>query len=145
MLRGPTHSFNRKGPTLSRAITRASLFVFFVNLGGCALVPDSVSDSMADPAKYDLYDCKQLEAARKSLAVQAAELEGLIAKAETGVGGSMIAEMAYRPDLAKVRSSAHLADKVWNREKCTATAQPSPPAATVPSLPPRTKQRPGSR
>jgi hypothetical protein len=135
-------SFKRKGPTLSRAITVISLFALLVDLGGCALVPDAVSDSMADPARYEFFDCKQLEATRKSLASQAAELEGLIAKAETGVGGSVVAEVAYRPDLAKVRASAHLADKVWERDRCTATAQPSPPAATSPSLSPETKQRP---
>ena len=71
-----------------------------------------------DPAKYDLFDCKQLEATRKSLASQAAELEGLIAKAETGAGGSVVAEMAYRPDLAKVRASAHLADSLGARQMC---------------------------
>jgi hypothetical protein len=70
------------------------------------------------PAKYDLFDCKELEAARKSLASQAVELEGLIAKAETGTGGSVVAEMAYRPELTKVRASQHLADEVWQRDKC---------------------------
>ena len=120
-------------------------FTLFVNLGGCTLVPDVVSDSMADPGKYDLYDCKQLEAARKSLAAQAAELEGLIAKAKTGTGGSMVAEMAYHPELAKVRASDHLAHKVWERDKCTPSAQPSAPAVTVPSLSSGTKQRPKSR
>jgi hypothetical protein len=129
---------------LTRATTMILRFTLFVNLGGCSLVPDVVSHSMADPGKYDLYDCKQLEAARKSLAAQAAELEGLIAKAKTGTGGSMVAEMAYHPELAKVRASANLADRVWKRDKCTATAQPSPPAATVPSLSPKTRQRPGS-
>ena len=129
---------------MTRAITMILRFALFVNLGGCTAVPDAVLKSMADPAKYDLYDCKQLEAARKSLAAQAAELEGLIAKAETGVGGSMVAEMAYRPDLAKVRASALLADQVWERNKCIATAQSSPPA-TVASLSPKTRQKPGSR
>ena len=56
-----------------------SLFALFVDLGGCAYVPDAVSNSSADPAKYDLYDCKQLEAERKSLVTKTAELEGLIA------------------------------------------------------------------
>jgi len=131
---------------LTRATTMILRFTLFVNLGGCSLVPDVVSHSMADPGKYDLYDCKQLEAARKSLAAQAAELEGLIAKAETGVAGPVVAELAYRPDLSKVRAAAHLVDKVWERDKCTATAQPSPPAATVPSSSPsRTKQRSGPR
>jgi hypothetical protein len=67
--------FVRKGPTLIRATTITSLFALSVGFSGCALVPDAVSDSMTDPARYDLYDCKQLEAARKSLVAQAAELE----------------------------------------------------------------------
>jgi hypothetical protein len=126
---------------LTRAITILR-FALFANLGGCAVVPDVVLESMADPAKYDLYDCKQLQAARSSLAAQAAELEGLIAKAETGVGGSMAAEVAYRPDLAKIKASARLANRVWERDKCTATTQPPPPS--VPSLSPKTQQG-GSR
>jgi hypothetical protein len=48
---------------------------------------DSMSTAFADPAKYDLYDCKQLETERKNLATRAAELQGLMAKAETGVAG----------------------------------------------------------
>src|ERR1035437_3488200 len=90
----------RKGPTLIRATSIISLVALFVGFSGCALVPDVVSESMTDPAKYDLFDCKQLEAARKSLAMQAAELEGLIAKAETGAGGSVVAEMAYLISMA---------------------------------------------
>ena len=62
-------------------------FKLFVNLGGCSLVPDVVSHSMADPGKYDLYDCKQLEAARKSLAAQAAELEGLMPRQRPALAG----------------------------------------------------------
>ena len=95
-----------------------------------------------DPAKYDLFDCKQLEATRKSLASQSAELEGLIAKAETGAGGVRGSRNGYRLELAKVRASAHLAEKVWERDKCTPSAQTSAPAATVPSLSPGTKQGP---
>src|SRR4051794_41776327 len=57
-------------------------------LGGCANVGDSfASAAFVDPAKYEQYDCKQLEGERKNLAVRTAELQGLIAKAETGTGG----------------------------------------------------------
>jgi hypothetical protein len=52
--------FERKGLTLIRATSITSLFALFVGFSGCAVVPDAVSDSMTDPAKYDLYDCKQL-------------------------------------------------------------------------------------
>jgi len=42
---------------------------------------------MADPGKYGLYDCKQLEAARKSLAAQAAELEGSLPRQKLALAG----------------------------------------------------------
>ena len=58
--------------------------------GGCT--------AFADPAKYEFYDCKQLEGERKSLAGRAAELQGLMAKAETGAGGAVVSEVAYRND-----------------------------------------------
>ena len=53
---------------------------------------DSMTSAFADPAKYELYDCKQLETERKSLATRSAELQGLMAKAETGVAGPVVAE-----------------------------------------------------
>ena len=58
-----------------------------------------MSTAFADPAKYELYDCKQLETERKSLASRGADLQGLMAKAETGVAGSVVAEVAYRNEI----------------------------------------------
>ena len=58
-------------------------------LSGCAEIGDDMSKGFADPAKYELYDCKQLETERKNLANRAAEIQGLMAKAQTGVAGSL--------------------------------------------------------
>ena len=77
-----------------------------------------MTPAFADPAKYELYDCKQLEAERKTLANRAAELQGLMAKAETGVGGSVVAEFAYRNDYISVRGQAKLADEAWRQNRC---------------------------
>jgi hypothetical protein len=97
-------------------------------LGGCANVGDSfASGAFVDPAKYELYDCKQLEAERKYLATRTAELQGLIAKADTGVGGSVVGELAYRNDYISARAQAKLAEEMWQRNKCSAS---SPAAAT---------------
>src|SRR5436305_15319440 len=110
-----------------------------VSLGGCANVGDSfASGAFVDPAKYEQFDCKQLEAERKTLATRAAELQGLIAKAETGVGGSVVGELAYRNDYISARASSKLAEETWQRNKCAsspATATPAtapPPAAPAP-------------
>jgi hypothetical protein len=110
-----------------RAVSLTALLVLSFGLGGCADMSDSMTSAFADPAKYDFYDCKQLEAERKNLATRSAELQGLMAKAETGVAGSVVSELAYRNDYVAVRGQSKLAEEVWRRNNC----HPSPPAAAA--------------
>jgi hypothetical protein len=109
-------------------------------LSGCADMGDRVSTAFADPAKYDLYNCKQLEAERKGLASRAAELQGLMAKADTGVAGPVVAELAYRNDYIAIRGQEKFADEAWRRNDCHAT----PASATTPAAaaPPPAKDKP---
>jgi hypothetical protein len=122
-------------PAYSRSSLRAAAamasLVLGVGLGGCAYMGDSMMSAFADPAKYEFFDCKQLEAERKSLAARAAELQGLMAKAETGTGGTVVGEVAYRNDYISARAQAKLAEEAWQRGKCHET----PPAATPPAAP----------
>jgi hypothetical protein len=110
-----------------RAVIVAALLALGIGLSACADMSDSMTSAFADPAKYDLYECKQLEVERKNLATRAAELQGLMAKAETGAAGVVVSELAYRNDYVAVRGQARLADEVWRRNKC----HPSPPAAAA--------------
>ena len=87
-------------------------------LSGCAEMSDSMTLAFADPAKYDLYECKQLEPERKSLAARSAELQGLMAKAETGVAGPVVAELAYRNEYIAVRGQSKLAEEAWRKNRC---------------------------
>ena len=106
-----------------------------LGLGGCADIGDTMTSAFADPAKYEFYECKQLEPERKALANRAAELQGLMAKAETGVGGSVVSELAYRNDYISTRAQSRLADEAWRRNKChdtPPTATPAPAAAVTP-------------
>jgi len=120
-----------------RSAAVIALFALGIGLGGCANMSDSMSAGFADPAKYELYECKQLEAERKSLATRTADVQGLMAKAETGVAGPVVAELAYRNDYIALRGQAKFAEEAWHRNKC----QESPPAAAgaalaVPPAPP---------
>ncbi|MBR0697863.1 twin-arginine translocation pathway signal [Bradyrhizobium lablabi] len=121
--------------SLSRAAAVAVLLALAAAVSACAQIGDSVAPAFADPAKYDLYECKQLEAERKTLTARAAELQGLMAKAETGVGGAVVAEVAYRNDLISVRAQQKLVEEVWARNKCHETppdtAAAAPPAASA--------------
>ncbi len=92
---------------------------------------ETISTAFADPAKYDLYNCKQLETERKVLATRGAELQGLMAKADTGVAGPVVAELAYRNEYVAVRGQARFAEEAWQRNKCHA----SPPAAPADASP----------
>ncbi|MGJ5177060.1 hypothetical protein ACQR16_01515 [Bradyrhizobium oligotrophicum] len=115
-------------PGSHRIALAAGLFALAALLSGCAGMSDSVSTAFADPAKYELYDCKQLEAERKALAARTAEVQGLMAKAETGAGGVVVAEVAYRNDYVAVRGQSQLAEEAWRRNKCVETP-PAPVAA----------------
>jgi hypothetical protein len=120
---------NDRRSHLARAVAAASLLVLGAGLGGCAGVGDSfASGAFVDPARYDLYDCKQLETERKVLATRTAELQGLIDKAQTGTAGTVVGELAYRNDYISARAQAKLAEENWQRSKCVE----SPPAILAP-------------
>jgi len=119
--------------SISRLAAVLALLALGVGVSGCAQVGDTISPAFADPAKYDLYDCKQLEPERKSLAARTAELQGLMAKAETGVGGSVVSELAYRNDYIALRGQSKLAEEAWRKNRCQESKpEPPPPAAPAP-------------
>jgi hypothetical protein len=125
----------------SPRVRAATLLALGLSLPGCADMSDSVSLAFADPAKYDLYDCKQLEPERKRLAARSAELQGLMAKAETGVGGAVVAEVAYRNEYIAVRGQSKLAVQAWQKNRCRETL----PGEAMPVAPPSAKPAPPSR
>jgi hypothetical protein len=119
------------------SLAALALLALGTGMSGCAQMSETISPAFVDPAKYDLYDCKQLETERKALAARAAELQGLMTKAETGVGGSVVAEVAYRNDYIAVRGQTKLAEEAWQKNRCQ-DARPDPNAAapTPPTIKP---------
>jgi hypothetical protein len=126
-------SYRRTAPRISAVVAALVLGCAGPGLGGCAGMSDGMSTAFADPAKYDLYDCKQLEPERKRLATRTAELEGLMAKAETGTGGTVVAELAYRNDYVSTRGQAKLAEDAWQHNNCHES--PPAPALAAPAKP----------
>ena len=113
-----------------RAVAATTLLALgattLLSLGGCADMGDMALSAFADPARYDYYDCKQLANERSAIATRTAELQGLMAKAETGAAGSVVGELAYRNGYITERAQSKLAEEAWRRNKCHET----PPAAT---------------
>jgi hypothetical protein len=115
---------------------------------------DGMSTAFADPARYELYDCPQLETERKNLATRSAELQGLMAKADTGFAGPVVTELAYRNDYVAVRGQSHLAEEAWQRNKCRDTpkaaaaakmaAQAAPAKMAAPVARAKKVERPGA-
>ena len=123
--------FQRR-PHLLRAAAVVALLASAAGVSGCAQIGDTVPSAFADPAKYDLYDCKQLETERTSLKIRAADQEKLMAKAETGVGGTVVSEMVYRNELISIHSQQKLADEAWRKSRCH-ESPPDTPAAAAPT------------
>ncbi|MDA9533412.1 MULTISPECIES: twin-arginine translocation pathway signal [unclassified Bradyrhizobium] len=103
------------------------LLVAGAALSGCAGMSETIAPAFADPAKYELYDCKQLQAERKLLAKRTNDLQKLMQKAETGTGGAVVSELAYRNDYIAVRGQSQLVEEAWSRNKCRETPEPAPP------------------
>jgi len=123
----PHSRYNRK--IISRLTMSGLLLASCHALTGCAGVGDGfASGAFVDPAKYELYDCQQLEAERKVLEARATQLQGYIDKAQTGVAGSVVGEAVYRNDYISTRASLKLLNETWNRGKCVAT----PPVVAPP-------------
>lgn len=123
-------------PRCSRASAAALLLLTGIGLSGCAGMSDGVSSAFVDPAKYNQYDCKQLENERKALGIRAAELQGLMAKADTGVGGALVGELAYRNDYVANRAQTNLVNEVYRRDRCAQGGpgpQPLPGMSTAPA------------
>jgi hypothetical protein len=103
---------------ISRTALALALLLLGAALSGCAEMSDGMTSAFADPAKYDLYECSQLGPERKALVNRLADLQGLMAKAETGVAGPVVAELAYRNEYIAVRGQSKLAEEAWRKNKC---------------------------
>lgn len=129
----------------SQAQGLALLIIVGTTLAACGTVGDVMSPAFVDPARYDLWDCKQLAPERKSLANRLDDLQRLMTKAETGTGGVVISEIAYRNDYISVRAQQKLLEQTWERNKCResdAVVTPPPAPTPAPAVGPKPAQTP---
>jgi hypothetical protein len=52
-----------------------------------------------------------------------------MAKAETGVAGPVVAELAYRNEYIAVRGQSKLAEEAWQKNRCQESKPEAKPAA----------------
>lgn len=103
-----------------------------VALQGCGSMATSVGGSSAfvDPSRYALYDCVQLGTAYQRFTKRELELTALMAKAEQGPAGGLMAELGYRPDFMTARANREQIEAEMAEKKCDRSAiRRAPPAA----------------
>lgn len=112
----------------------AVLGAMAIGFGACASGGESAfgSSVFVDPSKYDLYNCQQLATARQTSNNRVIELEGLMAKAESGAGGALVSGLAYQTDYRAERAQRDAIDQKMARNNCSAelAAPPAPAAPT---------------
>lgn len=113
--------FDRAAACL-KALSATGLVLAGAALAGCASGGDAKNSAFVDPARYNLYDCKQLDAARQVADKRVLELQGLMAKAETGAAGSLVSGLAYQTDFVSARAQLNLIDENRSRSNCGAAA-----------------------
>jgi hypothetical protein len=118
----------------------AAVILLAMGLAGCA--GGASSSLFVDPARYDLYSCKQLGVARKTANDRVVELEGLMAKARTGAGGALASGLAYQSDYLTARAQRDLVDEKIRQYNCSpADLAPEPPPSSSPPPPQRAPRR----
>jgi len=85
-----------------------------------------------NPAHYDLYNCEQLNKARKETAARVAELQGLMAKAETGFAGALMSGLAYQSDFLATRGQLDLIDQKRAEIHCGPLPEDAPAKPAAP-------------
>jgi hypothetical protein len=93
-------------------------------LSGCATAVVDERTIFSDPATFALYDCSQLAEAHNAGRKRIEELEALMAKAKTGAAGSVVSEVAYRPDYTVAQARLKEANAAWDRNQCNEPAKP---------------------
>jgi len=131
----PEHHFAASKRTFANRLAVARRMSAFgaatLLLGACSGFGES---AFVDPSKYELYNCQQLTTARTASNARVVELEGLMAKAETGAAGSVVSGLAYQTDYVSARGNRDALDAKIASNNCPAVAPavapaPPPPAA----------------
>ncbi|HEY0220212.1 MAG TPA: twin-arginine translocation pathway signal [Afipia sp.] len=123
---------------IKKAAPLAALLLAGALLGGCAT--GATSSVFVDPSRYELYNCDQLNKARKPVFERVTELQALMAKAETGAAGGLISGLAYQTDFLKARAELNLIDETRQHGNCGALV-PDAPAVSTAAAPAKKRKR----
>jgi len=95
-----------------------------LGLSACAGTHVGSSAAFIDPARYELYDCKQLNEEYAVVIKRELELSSLMAKAEQGPAGGLMAELGYRGDFVSIRARREQIEERMAQNNCSRTPPP---------------------
>ncbi|MDP2294927.1 MAG: hypothetical protein Q8M24_05630 [Pseudolabrys sp.] len=114
------------------------------SLAACATqggtTEERMGSNLVSPGKFRFYSCEHLARQTVLMTTRAMELEGLIAKAGPGAGGSFVSAIAYRPEYLQVRGNLVELRKEQAEKNCApppTVAAPVHPAAAKPRARPK--------
>jgi hypothetical protein len=87
-------------------------------LSGCSPAVMGPPTFLADPGKYDYYNCEQLAEERKKATERELELKLLMDKAEQGAGGAAVIVIAYQSDYIMAREELKVIDAAARVKNC---------------------------
>jgi hypothetical protein len=94
----------------------AAAIALALNAAGCSAMSESTA--LANPGKFDLYTCNDIETTAKATRAQEQELRDLMVRAERGPAGGMVSAMAYRTDHMRARADLKLLADAAARKNC---------------------------
>lgn len=114
-----------------RLFLTASTFATLTVLGSCASDPKT-GNVLVSPARFMLYNCKELAQHQMSLVARQRQLEGLMRQAKQGSGGSFVSAIAYEPDYQNVLGEMKVLRQQQAEKECN-LPDPYAPAAPPPA------------
>ena len=100
---------------------------------GCSLSDASAPSMLMAPGRYIFYTCEQLTGNAKGLVARLDELEKLMAKAGSDMGGRVVSVVTYRSDYDFTRAELREVQRAGAEKNC-------PPMPTYPPAPPPARQ-----
>lgn len=122
------------------------LIVAALPLAGCETTGDPLGSMMASPGQYDYFDCPAIKRVAADIVKRRRVLEGLMARAKQGPGGSFVSATTYEPEYVTLRGKMSelrraAAEKHCNFDPAAVPMAQSPQARPGAPLPPPPKKK----
>jgi hypothetical protein len=119
-----------------RITTRlGGVVVLTAALGGCAGLTATVGDPYVAPGKFSFLRCPDLATRLETAEARQRELQALMDRSSSGVGGGAVNAFVYRPDMDGVEAELKALKATATEKNCPENAM-KPPAKPEPGMGP---------